>query len=57
MRLSNKKLAYEIPVVKITMLEDVDIVTNSNVDEGSALPLNGDWWDAKRYQNNDYLNS
>lgn len=57
MRLSNKKLAYEIPVVKITMLEDVDIVTNSNVDEDSALPLNGDWWDGKRYQNNDYLNS
>ena len=57
MRLSNKKLAYEIPVVKITMLEDVDIVTNSNVDEGSALPLNGDWWYGKSSVNSDYLNS
>ena len=53
MRISKEKLTYEIPEMVVTLFEDVDIVTNSNIDEGGALPINGDYWDGA--QNNDYV--
>ena len=53
MRLSNKKLTYEIPEMEITLFENADIVTNSNIDEDGGLPINSDYWDGNR--NADYI--